>query len=82
MVTGQLRLKQQFLDICGLQSVLQFVPPVLQQPDLPLQRENLGLALISRHLLSLVLFTGILGLALIELQLLAILLCRLSQSQL
>ena len=59
------RLQQQFLDICGLQSVLQFVPPVLQQPDLPLQRENLGLALISRHLLSLVLLTCILGLALV-----------------
>ena len=62
------------LDICRLQPVLQLVPPVLQQPDLPLQRQNLGLALISRPLLSLVLLTGLLGLVLIVMQPLVILL--------
>ena len=75
-----MRLQQQFLDICRLQPFLQFVPPVLQQPDLPLQGENLGLALISRPLLSLVLPTVLLGLALIVLQPLVVLLFSLSLS--
>ena len=74
----EVRIQQQFLDSCGLQSFLQFVPPVLQQPDLPLQRQNLGLALISRPLLSLVLLPGLVGLVLIVMQLLVILLCSLS----
>ena len=77
---SEVRTQQEFLDISCLQSLLQSVPPGLQQSDLPLEGQNLRLTLISRPLLSLVLPTVLLGLALIVLQPLVVLLFSLSLS--
>ena len=74
----EVRTQHQFLDISCLQSLLQSVPPGLQQSDLPLQGQNLGLTLISRPLLGLVLLPGVLGLRLVVMQPLIILLCSVS----